>query len=324
MNFIHDDPEFRDLLTMVGDSVGIDRAMVEKDYWVTHTLWGLARSALEVWFKGGTSLAKGFGLIERFSEDLDLRIEPGGESEAPPVKSWSSMNRGAVRSRREFFEALEEVIAIPNAAVSLEHDSIDKRSRGARYRITYPGNFLADLGPNIWPFVLLEVGAARVTPWVLRPLSSFVHDWLDEHQQLAATTDNRPQVRCVHPLVTLVEKLDAISRRFARLPMEPETFIRHYEDAARIITLRAELPPLGIETAALIADMMVGKQIRHRPRADDPCWLLTDETARRDVNQAHQSISTMFWGKRIALEHTCDLIRHWISKTASPDRPKIA
>ncbi len=61
MNFIHEDPEFRDLLTMVGDSVGIDRTMVEKDYWVTHTLWGLAGSALEVWFKGGTSLAKGFG-----------------------------------------------------------------------------------------------------------------------------------------------------------------------------------------------------------------------------------------------------------------------
>jgi len=41
--------------------------MVEKDYWVTHTLWAIHEQGFEVWFKGGTSLWKGFGLIDRFS-----------------------------------------------------------------------------------------------------------------------------------------------------------------------------------------------------------------------------------------------------------------
>jgi predicted nucleotidyltransferase component of viral defense system len=39
----------------------------------TRELWALDAQGFDVWFKGGTSLSKGSGLIERFSEDLDLR-----------------------------------------------------------------------------------------------------------------------------------------------------------------------------------------------------------------------------------------------------------
>ncbi len=313
MSFLHEDPELRDLLTIVGEAVGIDRALVEKDYWVTHTLWALERSDLSIWFKGGTSLSKGFGLIERFSEDLDLCIEPGHAPDVPAVRSWTSLNRGPIKNRRAFFEALEQAIDVPHARVSLEAESIDKRSRGARYRVEYPGLFLEDLGPGIRPFVLLEVGAARVTPHVSRTLSSFVHDWLEQHGQLGAATDNRPRVPCAHPLVTLVEKLDAISRRFPRDPMEPATFIRHYEDAARIITRRDELPTLGMEVEALIEDMLSAKQIRRRPAEDDPAWRFhEDSPAHRGLLQAHHQTSAMFWGKRFSLEQSCEIIRAWL------------
>lgn len=36
-------------------SVNLSQALVEKDYWVTHALWALQQSGLEVWFKGGTT-----------------------------------------------------------------------------------------------------------------------------------------------------------------------------------------------------------------------------------------------------------------------------
>lgn len=68
MSFVHDDPDFPDLLRIVAERRGLGVALVEKDYWVTHTLWALHAQGFEVWFKGGTSLSKGFGLIERFSE----------------------------------------------------------------------------------------------------------------------------------------------------------------------------------------------------------------------------------------------------------------
>ena len=120
---------------------------------------------------------------------------------------------------------------------------IDKYARSANYRVHYPGSFLRDLNPVMRPFVLLEVGVARVTPFVQRRLRSFVHDYLDRRGQLSLFDDNRPKdVRCVHPLVTLLEKLDAIMRRHPREPMEPASFVRHYEDAAQIVPISMNFP----------------------------------------------------------------------------------
>ena len=85
MSFIHDDPEFDGLVRIVAGKRGLSLALVEKDYWVTHALWAIHEQGFDVWFKGGTSLSKGFGLIERFSEDLDLKLDPGRVSELPTI-----------------------------------------------------------------------------------------------------------------------------------------------------------------------------------------------------------------------------------------------
>jgi predicted nucleotidyltransferase component of viral defense system len=96
MSFVHEDPEFGQLVQIVARETGIAAALIEKDYWVTHTLWALHQTGLDIWFKGGTSLSKGFGLIKRFSEDLDLVIEQGKVKCLPDVTSWTSTNKGLV------------------------------------------------------------------------------------------------------------------------------------------------------------------------------------------------------------------------------------
>jgi hypothetical protein len=93
--FVHDDPDFQRLLGIVANETGVAAALVEKDYWVTHCLWALHQTGLEIWFKGGTSLSKGFRLIHRFSEDLDLMILHGS-TDLPPVSNWTSTNKGPV------------------------------------------------------------------------------------------------------------------------------------------------------------------------------------------------------------------------------------
>ena len=58
---------------------GISAVMVEKDFWVSWTLAVLfahPEFAEQLVFKGGTSLSKVFGVIERFSEDIDLSVSP--------------------------------------------------------------------------------------------------------------------------------------------------------------------------------------------------------------------------------------------------------
>ena len=58
-------------------SRGLRPAIIEKDYYVTEVLRIIANTAGDkVIFKGGTSLAKGWNLIERFSEDIDLFLDP--------------------------------------------------------------------------------------------------------------------------------------------------------------------------------------------------------------------------------------------------------
>ena len=74
MTFVHDDPEFVALLAEISAETGIAAALVEKDYWITHGLWALHETKLTIWFKGGTSLSKGFGIIERFSLPPGPRI----------------------------------------------------------------------------------------------------------------------------------------------------------------------------------------------------------------------------------------------------------
>jgi len=71
-----DDIIFKDLLLNASLYLSVPLPFVEKDYWITLVLSRLAKSKYveESVFKGGTSLSKGYNLIERFSEDVDIAI----------------------------------------------------------------------------------------------------------------------------------------------------------------------------------------------------------------------------------------------------------
>src|SRR5688572_10545766 len=66
-----------EILNQVSNRTGLPSIAIEKDWWVTLAL--KASFALDysnqIIFKGGTSLSKGWNLIDRFSEDIDLAID---------------------------------------------------------------------------------------------------------------------------------------------------------------------------------------------------------------------------------------------------------
>jgi predicted nucleotidyltransferase component of viral defense system len=74
-----EDSEKKVILEDISSKTGMPPYAVEKDWWVTQSLRALFE--LEVGkhlvFKGGTSLSKGWKLIERFSEDIDLAVDRG-------------------------------------------------------------------------------------------------------------------------------------------------------------------------------------------------------------------------------------------------------
>lgn len=313
MSFVHDTPEFAALLDQVSDHVDVAPALVEKDYWITHSLWALHETKLAIWFKGGTSLSKGFGIIERFSEDLDLMIERGGVTALPEVTNWASTNKGPTAQRRAFYDALPAALAIHGVSVELDAQRQDKYARASDYIGRYPGAHVTGMPSAMSPFVRFEVGRARVVPFALMPLTSFVHDHLARLGMSDDYVDNRPRaVRCVHPVVTLLEKLDALSRRYNRDVVEADAFVRHYEDAARIIQVLDRLPPIETTALALAEDMLAEKSIAALPSADDPSLVLDDAAKRASVERAYAKIAPMFWGPRIPIEEACATIRAWV------------
>jgi len=76
MKLHHDKSSFTAAIQATSDRFNIPPVFVEKDYWLTMVLKRLAESEYNdsVIFKGGTSLSKGFRLIDRFSEDIDIAV----------------------------------------------------------------------------------------------------------------------------------------------------------------------------------------------------------------------------------------------------------
>ena len=74
---LHEDKEqLADAIRITAAELGIPQKFVEKDYWICQILQRLSRmpqAERTVW-KGGTSLTKGYGIIQRFSSDVDLAI----------------------------------------------------------------------------------------------------------------------------------------------------------------------------------------------------------------------------------------------------------
>ncbi|GAC1421751.1 MAG: hypothetical protein NVS1B13_20090 [Flavisolibacter sp.] len=74
--YLHDHGQFQELINIIAEERGIYAGLVEKDYGIMHSLYGLKRQAYNFQLKGGTSLSKGYNLIDRFSEDIDIHINP--------------------------------------------------------------------------------------------------------------------------------------------------------------------------------------------------------------------------------------------------------
>ena len=74
--FLHELDDFAELIQVVSGEHGISPQLIEKDYWIMHCLFGLTKQGFSFQLKGGTSLSKAYNIINRFSEDIDVQIDP--------------------------------------------------------------------------------------------------------------------------------------------------------------------------------------------------------------------------------------------------------
>ena len=234
--FLHELPDAKELFLVISAEKAINPSIVEKDYWVTHTLWGLQQQGFDFELKGGTSLSKAFQIISRFSEDIDIQIHP-----APTLALKTGKNhdkKSHVENRRLFFDDLAKELAIPGLDFyrDLEFDDIYKM-RSAGIRGTYLSSF-----PSIEALkegILLEVGFDKTQPYELMNISSWAYEKAME-LGINDITDNRAnQVKCYLPEYTFIEKLQTISTKYRvnqqRQIESPINFIRHYYDVYQLL-----------------------------------------------------------------------------------------
>src|ERR1700722_571453 len=93
----------RDLFIATASRLGTTVQNAEKDFWVCWTLDalfnGLEPGGPRLLFKGGTSLSKGYGLIARFSEDIDITVFRDDLGAGASVAELEAMS-GKQRARR--------------------------------------------------------------------------------------------------------------------------------------------------------------------------------------------------------------------------------
>ena len=87
--YLHKDREmFKDMVEQTAEQRGRTPIVVEKDYYVTLILKLLSEQLDLCVFNGGTSLSKGYHVINRFSEDIDITFkEHIGESRRKKLKN---------------------------------------------------------------------------------------------------------------------------------------------------------------------------------------------------------------------------------------------
>ena len=221
-NFIHNNSDFNEFVRITAERLGTSEGIVEKDYWVTEVLRVLVNSNnCEFIFKGGTSLSKGYGLIRRFSEDVDILVT----SSKHELIGQSTANK--------LLKQMEiEACTTPGISLDTNHTgNFSGKSPPKRVSIlSYLKNASVDSG--VLPFIKLEMAVHKGGfPSEERPINSFIATEILKVAPDRANdfTNSQPfQVNCLDPLRTFAEKVNAISS--AHRTGELVQKVRHYYD----------------------------------------------------------------------------------------------
>lgn len=259
------DAQRRELFSETAARLGMTPAVAEKDFWVT---WVLARLfdvpelARVLMFKGGTSLSKAYGLIERFSEDIDLildwRVLVGEDPRAERSRTRQQRLNEQINQQANAYVA-NTLFAQVQAALdgvcrcAIAHDD------PFVIEVQYPAAFADDY---LRPEVRLEIGPlAAWLPHEERSITCYAAEafprLFDDRTAFA--------VRVIRAERTFWEKATILHQEAHRPAGNPQParYSRHYYDLAQMAASpvrEAALADLG-----LLAEVVAFKQ-RFYPR----------------------------------------------------------
>lgn len=266
----------RDELQVTASAVAGNKAIsegaVEKDWWVTailKVLFSLSPSKY-MFFKGGTSLSKGWNLINRFSEDIDIALyrdfyllEQGKECAKAAtnnqVKILRIVNRDYIIG--DFVEELKSglndaglgVCEVLPITTKKDGSPIDHDSDPVIIEIHYPVKVRSDA--YVRPVVKIEISCLSMKePFEYKRISSLVGEAFPE-----VDDETFAEIPTITPARTFLEKAFLLNEEYQRKNPRTDRMSRHLYDLERLMDT-----PFA---AAAVADLALYNEIiEHRRR----------------------------------------------------------
>ena len=306
MNFFLklEDHEQRQYFEQTGTRLRLPPESVEKDFWVCWTLdhlFNLPGWNEHLTFKGGTSLSKGWKLIERFSEDIDIVVDKdslgfGGENSPESAPTISATRKRLKKLKqacqRTVCEELKpELLKVVHAElpeempweVILDENDPDEQT----ILLRYPSLFRS--GPGyLLPQVKIELGARSDT----EPLKEIlINSYLEEEFPDLKTSD-QVYVRAILPERTFWEKAFLLHEENFRPQDKPKKgrLARHYYDLACMIRK-------GVSTSAVELPGLFERTARHREIYFKQTWMDYDSLKRGTLRISPKEENMDYWRK---------------------------
>jgi len=292
--YLHNIKDFSKLPGIIEEETGILAFLVEKDYWLMHVLHGLQKQGFDFNLKGGTSLSKGYHIIDRFSEDIDIYIKPPASLE---LKETSNTDRN-VEKRKQFYDDLAGQIKIDGIISVVRDHEFDEKDyyRSGGIRLLYESYTTPIQG--VKEGILLEAGFDTVNPFEPITISSWAYDKASQNNAIQLIDNRATDVPCYHPGYTFVEKLQTIATKFRK---EIETndksknFMRQYYDVYCLLNNEKVLKFIGTDEYFQHKQKRFPKADFEIPLAKNEAFLLTDPDTKADFAKRYQSTSALYY-----------------------------
>lgn len=242
----------------IADENKISEASVEKDWWVTSLLKVLfsLSPAGYMTFKGGTSLSKGWNLIDRFSEDIDISLhrdfylkEFGKQCAKAEtnnqIKNLRIINRDYIHGEflNEFQSRMieEGLGACKVVPIKSKDDGtpIDHDSDPVVIEVQYPVNVKSD--SYVRPVVKIEISCLSMKdPFEVKKLVSMIGKKFPDIDD-----DTVAFIPTVLPTRTFLEKAFLLNEEYQRKKPRTERMSRHLYDLEKMMDTSFALQALG-------------------------------------------------------------------------------
>lgn len=226
--------EQRALIVLAEERLGLPDYIIEKDLWLCWVLEQLFMLPLKMAFKGGTSLSKVYGLISRFSEDVDITIDYRNFVDEI---DFEHVSRSQVKKISKDLKAELKILAETKILTHLKERSASVFSKGMVdiklsedgecLRFYYPSLKTREFG-YLRDHVLIEFGIRNSS----EPFEDHnVHSYLAEVIDGSISLPN-PNIKVLSPIRTFWEKatLIHVECNRKRLTESPERLSRHWYD----------------------------------------------------------------------------------------------